>query len=555
MRLAVYAEGGERPESSALSDEDRARAEEAAQLGADVLRECRTELMLAFRFLDAALWHLPFQADPSVRTIDTDGNAVRFAPMALIARYADDPHEVVRDYLHLLLHCVFRHPFDETRRDRDAWSLACDIVVESIALEMTGARWTCPGDDARRAAIDEVLAIVGSINPYKIYRLVLAVSRDGLSAQEAGISWDTVSRWYRLFFRDAHDLWARPKPERDDEADSADARDGQPKEGGADEESPETDELERADEKPDEGEDLPAEEFECDDDADDAADAASRDDEAEDEPDSEDDVADIEPAEEGSGMPSEDEFEAARQQWEQIGRQVEMEIAARIDSMGDTAGALVMNLALANRPPVDYAEFLRRFATMTEEIKLNDDEFDYVFYTYGLDLYGNMPLVEPLEYQETNRVREFVIAIDTSGSTQGDLVRTFVTRTCEILRETEEFSSRVNIHIMQCDARVQEDAKIESLQDLERYIDGFQLRGGGGTDFRPVFDRVRDLIDAGEFENLRGLIYFTDGDGTYPNAMPPYDTAFVFVDDDPRDRRVPPWAMKVVVDSEELKEL
>ena len=66
---------------------------------------------------------------------------------------------------------------------------------------------------------------------------------------------------------------------------------------------------------------------------------------------------------------------------------------------------------------------------------------------------------------------------------------------------------------------------------------------------------MRDLIDAGEFENLRGLIYFTDGDGTYPNAMPPYDTAFVFVDDDPRDRRVPPWAMKVVVDSEELKEL
>ena len=34
---------------------------------------------------------------------------------------------------------------------------------------------------------------------------------------------------------------------------------------------------------------------------------------------------------------------------------------------------------------------------------------------YGMELYGNMPLVEPLEYKETDRVREFVIAIDTSG--------------------------------------------------------------------------------------------------------------------------------------------
>ena len=166
-----------------------------------------------------------------------------------------------------------------------------------------------------------------------------------------------------------------------------------------------------------------------------------------------------------------------------------------------------------------------------------------------------MPLVEPLEYQETNRVREFVIAIDTSGSTQGELVRSFVTRTCEILRETEQFGSKVNIHIVQCDARVQEDAKIESLRDLEAYRDSFEVRGGGGTDFRPVFDHVGELIEKGEFENLRGLIYFTDGEGIYPTAMPPNDTAFVFIDDDKSSRRVPPWAMKIVMDSEEVRQL
>ncbi len=38
-----------------------------------------------------------------------------------------------------------------------------------------------------------------------------------------------------------------------------------------------------------------------------------------------------------------------------------------------------------------------------------------------MELYGNMPLVEPLEYKETDRVRDFVIAIDTSESVRGRL--------------------------------------------------------------------------------------------------------------------------------------
>lgn len=59
-------------------------------------------------------------------------------------------------------------------------------------------------------------------------------------------------------------------------------------------------------------------------------------------------------------------------------------------------------------------------------MKLNDDEFDYIFYTYGMNLYGNIPLIEPLEYKDVKQIKEFVIAIDTSGSTSGALVQTFV---------------------------------------------------------------------------------------------------------------------------------
>ena len=62
-------------------------------------------------------------------------------------------------------------------------------------------------------------------------------------------------------------------------------------------------------------------------------------------------------------------------------------------------------------------------------MKINDDEFDYSFYTYGLQLYEKMPLIEPLEYKEIKAIKEFVIAIDTSGSTSGELVQTFLQKT------------------------------------------------------------------------------------------------------------------------------
>ncbi len=47
------------------------------------------------------------------------------------------------------------------------------------------------------------------------------------------------------------------------------------------------------------------------------------------------------------------------------------------------------------RDDVDYRAFLRRFAAPREVLAADEDAFDYGFYSYGLRLYGNMPLVEP----------------------------------------------------------------------------------------------------------------------------------------------------------------
>ena len=56
-------------------------------------------------------------------------------------------------------------------------------------------------------------------------------------------------------------------------------------------------------------------------------------------------------------------------------------------------------------------------------------------------------------------------------------------------------------------------------------MDTWNSMGMGGTDFRPAFLHVDQMIKAGKFSRLRGLLYFTDGYGTFPVKMPPYDTA------------------------------
>ena len=240
-------------------------------------------------------------------------------------------------------------------------------------------------------------------------------------------------------------------------------------------------------------------------------------------------------------------------EWEQISHRVQGDLQTFSRNRGDETGALMQNLTAVNREKYDYAAFLRKFAARSEVMKIDDDEFDYIFYTYGLKLYEKMPLVEPLEYKEIKKIREFVVAIDTSGSVSGDLIQAFVQKTYNILMSAESFATRINVHIIQCDQAIQEDAVITSRQEFERYLENMTLKGFGGTDFRPVFAYVEELRKARAFTNLKGLIYFTDGLGTYPERKPDYDTAFVFLDDDFRERSVPPWAMKLVLDRDDVE--
>ena len=109
-----------------------------------------------------------------------------------------------------------------------------------------------------------------------------------------------------------------------------------------------------------------------------------------------------------------------------------------------------------------------------------------------------------------------------------------------------------DLHLIQADNAIRQDLLIRNEDELIHAMNHFELRGGGGTDFRPAFEYVNQLCAEKKFSNLRGLLYFTDGMGTYPARRPAYDTAFLFLGEKFDDANGPPWAMKVVLDEDEF---
>lgn len=236
--------------------------------------------------------------------------------------------------------------------------------------------------------------------------------------------------------------------------------------------------------------------------------------------------------------------------WQDIREKMETEMETFSKEASEGSKNLLESVQIENRERYDYKEFLRKFSVLKEELKVDMDSFDYIFYNYGLRLYGNMPLIEPLETKEMEKIEDFVIVVDTSMSCKGELVQKFLEETYSVLSEKESFFRKIHIHILQCDEKVQSDVIIRNADELKQYMEHLEIKGLGGTDFRPAFLYVDQLISQGVFTKLRGLIYFTDGYGTFPARMPDYDTAFVFLKEDYRDVDVPPWAIKLILDEE-----
>ena len=110
---------------------ERTEAEKAADaLALRVLELDRNTLLVNLRFLDRALSRLV--PVPGNDSLATDGRYLYFDSRDLLTRYRAEREQSVRNYLHAVLHCVFRHMFVHTLVDRERWDLACDIAAEHV---------------------------------------------------------------------------------------------------------------------------------------------------------------------------------------------------------------------------------------------------------------------------------------------------------------------------------------------------------------------------------------------------------------------------------------
>lgn len=182
-----------------------------------------------------------------------------------------------------------------------------------------------------------------------------------------------------------------------------------------------------------------------------------------------------------------------------------------------------------------YYQMLMNFLKMKEENREVPDEIDKMLYQYGLDLYGNVPLVEPPETEERLNLNTICVAFDSSGSCSGETANQFLRETYNILRDINRISKGCELYFFVCDYELQQEKHYESLEELDlKEWEEMNLRGWGGTSFEPVFKRIRKLEEEEE-KIIDCLIYLTDSYGDCGTQEPDYPVFFILPSDQVRE--------------------
>ena len=565
-------------------------------LGSRILNQSRYELSLSMRHLARALDRLPYEMDFNTQRMGTEGERIHFHPEFIFQLFMESPQKLNRLYMHSLLHCLFRHMFKNEDKKEELWNMACDIHVEYVLDSLDVDLLKRPAGEYRENTFQRLEEKIKTLSAERIYQYL----------EEADLDYDAWERLEREFYKDDHVFWKvidrEDAPGQEGEGDS----DGAPlplPEDFTPNDNPSGEENEG--EKKDSGDNTSAENSEDKDkspreskSSEDASPKSGTPSNGEGKEEKNQEAGNQEPENRGSegegntgegnsgedsqgeakqedsqsgnpsgkkqeerkkaenrkptGQEKREEREAKKKrddlskEWEDISKRTEQEIEHSSKEKQEEQGSLAWFLRLEQKKYTDFRDFLRRLSVDREEMEVDLDSFDYGYYYYGLEQYGNMPLIEENEYREGRKLQELVIAIDTSHSTKGEMVKGFLEETAGILKQKDAFFQKVKVHILECDDELRKDICLENVEDLEQYSKNFAVKGGYGTDFRPVFRYVSDLQKRGELKNLKGLMYFTDGKGRYPKEAPPYVTAFVFPKgEDIDDDNVPFWAMKL----------
>lgn len=124
---------------------------------------------------------------------------------------------------------------------------------------------------------------------------------------------------------------------------------------------------------------------------------------------------------------------------------------------------------------------------------------------------------------------DIVVAIDTSGSVNREELNEFL---AEI--NTLKGQLRARVALLACDTALAEGGPW-IFEPWEEFKLPREFQGGGGTDFRPVFEWVERQ---GRSPDL--LLYFTDAEGDFPGSAPPYPVIWLV-----KGKAPVPWGQRI----------
>ena len=538
---------------------------ELDEMGKRILDASRTELYLSMRFLGPALHSLGWIMDLSTAFVGTDAAMIRFNPNYLFQLYVNRPRFLNRTYLHMILHCVFRHMFTaREKEDRELWDLASDIAVDAIidSMEYRAVAELTP--EYRQKWYSRLEEEIHVLTAERIYQYFIERKRNYLEEMQLAqiFAYDDHSFWERMEDEEENpsgensrqkDSDNSPSGNTDSKNDSENDSENDSGPGNDDPDSKKDSQTGNKENNKEENKEKNSERNARRQRPSGRQDEGGNKDSDRRNGDEKNDEKNGEKNTHEKSVRKLKKIENLNRQWKETSERMEAELLASGKEASQDRGSLDRILSISNRRRTDYREFLRKFAILREVTTIDPDSFDYGFYNYGLEVYGNMPLIEENEYREMNRIRTLVIAIDTSASCQEILVQRFLNETAAVLRNIGQFFSSSEVHIIECDEHVQDEIVVRDISDLEKYAESFHVKGGFGTDFRPVFSYIEEKRRKGEIRDMEALMYFTDGMGIYPEKPTDYDTAFVFFNDEELDdSKVPDWAMKLYIRGEKL---
>lgn len=190
--------------------------------------------------------------------------------------------------------------------------------------------------------------------------------------------------------------------------------------------------------------------------------------------------------------------------------------AAAAKSQGKLPAGLERFIQSALKPQIDWREKMRQFVAKQFPSDYTWAKPNRRFIWQDLYLYS----------QEKAGVGQILMVADTSGSIDYDNPKSEGAQFNGEMKAVHEDVMPEKLHIFWCDAEVAGHDIFEAGEEIR-----FKPRGGGGTDFRPPFDKVKkDGLE------IQCAVYLTDGHGTFPDKAPPYPVLWVMTTD-----VVAPW--------------